>query len=81
MTHFVIFQPYDKPTFKTKALRFGSDEGRVKQNWRRVSLQGQVSFLCSVVFYGRLNRFVWLCGFITFLWSTMWLIVVGCVIP
>ena len=28
--HFVIFYPYDKLTFKTKALRLVSNEGRVK---------------------------------------------------
>ena len=28
----------------------------------------KVGFLCLVLFYGRLNRFVRLCGFITFLW-------------
>ena len=30
MTHFVIFHPYDKPTFKTKALHLVSNEGWVK---------------------------------------------------
>ena len=38
-------------------------------------------FLCPILFYGRLNRFVQLCGFITFLWLIMWLIVVGWGIP
>ena len=33
----------------------------------------KVGFLYSVLFYGRLNRFVRLCGFITFLWLMMWL--------
>ena len=38
----------------------------------------KVDFLCSVPFYGHLNR---LCDFITFFWLTMWLIVLGCGIP
>ena len=29
-THFVIFHPYDTPTFKTNSLRLDSNEGRVK---------------------------------------------------
>ena len=37
----------------------------------------KVGFLDLVLFYGRLNCFVLLCGFITFLWLTMWLTVVG----
>ena len=28
--HFVIFHPYDTPTFKTNVLRLASDEGRMK---------------------------------------------------
>ena len=53
--HFVIFHPYDTPTFKTKALRLNSNKGRVKRLlqlykqliqpylsllWRRISLLG-----------------------------------------
>ena len=38
-------------------------------------------FSYSVLFYGRLNRFVRVCGFITFLWLTILLFVVGCGIP
>ena len=30
--------------------------------------RNKVGFLYSVLFYGRLNCFAWLCGFITFLW-------------
>ena len=43
--------------------------------------RNKVGFLRSMLFYGRLNRFVWLCGFIKFLWLTMWVIVVHCGIP
>ena len=31
MTHFVIFHPYDTPTFKTEALPLAGNEGRVKR--------------------------------------------------
>ena len=41
----------------------------------------KVGFLCSVLFYSGSNRFVQLCVFITFLWLTIWVIVVGCGIP
>ena len=41
----------------------------------------RVGILCSVLFYGCLICYAWLCGFITFLWLMMWLIVVGCRIP
>ena len=41
----------------------------------------KVGFLCQVLFYGNLNRFAWLCGFITFLWLMLRLTVVGCKSP
>ena len=46
-THFVIFYPYDTPTFKTKALRLVSNEGRVKhllQRYKRL-IQPNLSLL------------------------------------
>ena len=39
--------------------------------------RSKVGILYSLLFYGRLNRFVQLCGFITFLWLAMLLFVVG----
>ena len=42
--HFVIFHPYDTPTFKTKALRLVSNEGQVK---RLLQLYKSAEFCCK----------------------------------
>ena len=67
--------------FKTGKNNLLIDHLDVNHLFKSKNKRSKVGFLCSVLFYGHLNRFVRLCGFILFLCLMMQSIVIGCGIP